>query len=507
MDKGYKNRELLALYEISKVLNSSFSIKSNINKVLKILAQFLDMERATVYLKENNEVSIFAAFGMSEEEIQKGKYKIGEGIIGKVVKSGLPMVIPNVGDEPAFLNKTGARKNLDKENIAFLSVPIYHKNELLGVLSVDKVFGDKSVSFQEDLRFLKIITNLISQNINLLREFEKERETLARENILLKKELKNKYTIENVIGNSLKMQAVFETVHLVADSNATVLLLGESGTGKELIAKALHFMSSRKNKPFIKINCAAIPDNLLESELFGHEKGAFTGAISTKRGRFELADGGTLFLDEIGDMPLQLQPKILRVIQEKEFERIGGEKTIKVNVRLIAATSRDMERLIAEGKFREDLYYRLNVVPIFLPPLRERVEDIPLLVDHFLDRFNREYNKNVKLPPYLLESFMRYEWKGNIRELENIIERIVIMAKNGEIDINSVPIFLKDKVDISAAALEGNEPLEDIIEKIEKQKILKALEITKNNKTKAAKWLGITLRQLNYKIVKYGLTL
>lgn len=503
MNKSYKDRELFALYEISKVLNSSFSIKNNINRVLKILAQFLDMERATVYLKENEEISILAAYGMTEEEIKRGRYKIGEGIIGKVAKTGLSIVIPNIGDEPSFLNKTGARTNLDKQNIAFISVPIFFKNTLLGVLSIDKVFRDISISFQEDLRFLKIITNLLSQNINLLKEFEKEKETLKTENILLKKELKNRYTLNNIIGYSDKMQDVFETVHLVANSNATVFLRGESGTGKELIAKALHYMSSRSNKPFIKVNCAAIPENLLESELFGHEKGAFTGAIATKKGKFQLADGGTLFLDEMGDLPLQLQPKLLRVLQEKEFERVGGEKTIKVDIRIIAATSRNIEQLLSENKFREDLYYRLNVIPIFLPPLRERVEDIPLLVEFFLNKFNKEYSKNVEIPSHIMDIFLRYEWKGNIRELENIIERLVITSKNDKIDIDVLPSSIKTKINAVTIATEIDKPLEKIVEEIEKQKISIALQENKNNKSKAARSLGLSLRQFDYKMKKY----
>ena len=295
-------------------------------------------------------------------------------------------MIPSIGDEPLFLNKTGARKIIKKENIAFLCVPIKFKNETLGVLSVDRLFGSKVISFEEDLRLLKIIASLVAQTVKLHMEIEKEREAFLEEKENLKQQLKGKYRLENIIGQSDRMQEVFGAVHSVAPSKANVLLRGESGTGKELIAKAIHYMSPRAKGPFIKFNCASIPEGLLESELFGHEKGAFTGAMAMRKGRFELADGGTIFLDEIGDLPLALQPKILRVLQEKEFERVGGEKTTKVDVRLIAATSRNLEYLVSEGKFREDLYYRLNVVPVFLPPLREKIEDIPLLSEYFLKK-------------------------------------------------------------------------------------------------------------------------
>ena len=387
MKRDYnKALEITALYEISKLLGSSLNLKSNLRGVMRVLSEYLDMKRGTVALRSNSEVSIVAAHGMTEEEIKKGRYKLGEGIIGRVAKLGSPIVIPSIGDEPLFLNKTGARKIIKKENIAFLCVPIKFKNETLGVLSVDRLFGSKVISFEEDLRLLKIIASLIAQTVKLHMEIEKEREAFLEEKENLKQQLKGKYRLENIIGQSDRMQEVFGAVHSVAPSKANVLLRGESGTGKELIAKAIHYMSPRAKGPFIKFNCASIPEGLLESELFGHEKGAFTGAMAMRKGRFELADGGTIFLDEIGDLPLALQPKILRVLQEKEFERVGGEKTTKVDVRLIAATSRNLEYLVSEGKFREDLYYRLNVVPVFLPPLREKIEDIPLLSEYFLKK-------------------------------------------------------------------------------------------------------------------------
>src|SRR4030065_637740 len=316
MLKDNKTIELTALYEISKLLGSSLNLKANLRGVMRVLSEYLDMNRGTVALLSNNELSIISAHGMTEEEIKKGRYKLGEGIIGRVAKLGSPIVIPNIGDEPLFLNKTGARKTIKKENIAFLCVPIKFKNEVLGLLSVYRLFGLKGISFEEDLRLLKIIASLIAQSAKLHMELQKEREAFTEEKEYLKLQLKGKYRVDNIIGQSESMQEVFESIHRVAPSLANVLLRGESGTGKELVAKAIHYMSLRSKGPFIKFNCASIPEGLLESELFGHEKGAFTGAISTRHGKFELANGGTIFLDEIGDLPLPLQPKTLPLPQE-----------------------------------------------------------------------------------------------------------------------------------------------------------------------------------------------
>jgi Nif-specific regulatory protein len=299
------------------------------------------------------------------------------------------------------------------------------------------------------------------------------------------------------------MQEVFESVHRVSDSKATVILYGESGTGKELIAKAIHYMSPRAQASFVKFNCASIPEGLLESELFGHEKGAFTGAISARKGRFELADGGTILLDEIGDLPINLQPKILRVLQEKEFERVGGEKTIKVDVRLIAATSRNLEELVSRGGFREDLFYRLNVVPIFMPALRERKDDIPLLVEFFLKRFNEENNRGVAISPEALRALVDYSWPGNVRELENVIERLVVMSNENIIQDNELPINLKLS---SHNGILQKDSLKSGIEDIERATILEALEKTGWVQAKAARIIGLTPRQIGYKIKKYGLT-
>lgn len=501
-----KQVEISALYEISKLLGASLNLKSNLRGVLKVLSEYLEMKRGTVALRSNNEVSVIAAHGMSEDEIRKGRYRLGEGIIGRVAKLGSPIVIPNIGEEPLFLNKTGARKMIKKENIAFLCVPIKFKDEILGVLSVDRLFGSKGISFEEDLRLLKIIASLIAQSVKLHREVEKEREAFLEEKEKLTRQLKGKYKVENIIGLSDRMQEVFEAIHHVAPSKANVLLRGESGTGKELVAKAIHFMSQRAKGPFIRFNCASIPEGLLESELFGHEKGAFTGAMTARKGRFELAEGGTIFLDEIGDLPLTLQPKILRVLQEREFERVGGEKTVKVDVRLIAATSRNLEELVSEGKFREDIYYRLNVVPLFLPSLRERKEDVPLLVEYFMKKYNQENQKSVTIGPEVLDLITKYDWPGNVRELENTIERMVVMARGKVVAANELPLNIRDysKKTLSAGTLK--EALPSAVEDMEKTSILDALEKTGWVQAKAARVLGITSRQIGYKVKKYNLT-
>ncbi len=493
-----ENRILSALLEVSKVINASFDIEKNLSCVMHVLGDFLEMERGSVFLLDHatKELKIVAAHGLTKEQIARGKYRIGEGIVGRALERSSPMVIPNVGEEPLFLNKTGSR--VGKSGISFLCVPITFKGESIGVLSVDRIFKDKAITIDEDIRVLEVLASIIAQHVILwkhYRESERERENL-------KLELKGKYGLSNIIGTSDKMQEVFEAVHRVADSKATVILYGESGTGKELIAKAIHYMGPRVKRPFVKFNCASIPEGLLESELFGHEKGAFTGAINIRKGRFELAHSGTILLDEIGDLPINLQPKILRVLQEKEFERVGGERTIKVDVRLITATSRNLEDLVARGKFREDLFYRLNVVPLSLPALRERKEDIPLLVEFFLKRFNDENKKDVSLSPEALRVLVDYYWPGNVRELENTIERLVVMSDGRVIGTSDLPVNLKLP---SHDEILQKESLQAGIEDIEKSSIFDALEKTGWVQAKAARLIGLTPRQIGYKIKKYGI--
>jgi Nif-specific regulatory protein len=490
-----KNAELSALLEVSKSLNASFELEKNISQTMKILSDFLGMKRGTVTLAdfETKELRIVAAHGLTPDEISRGKYRIGEGIVGKVVKTGVPMVIPNIGEEPLFLNKT--RSRITKDKIAFLCVPIKFKGETLGVLSADRIFEERT-SFEEDLRVLKIVASFIAQNIKLYQAYIAEKQEKER----LKIELKGKYSIPNVIGISDRMQEVFRNVQKIQASRATVLLRGESGTGKELIARALHYGGPRAKGPFIAMNCAALPENLLESELFGYEKGAFTGAIATKKGKFELADGGTIFLDEIGDVSPSIQAKLLRVLQEHSFERVGGVKTIKIDVRVITATNRDLEQMVKDGAFRGDLYWRLNVVPIFLPPLRDRKEDIPIFIDFFVKKFNDEHGKNISLSKDALNKLSSYHWPGNVRELENTIEMLVVLSEGKTISSGELPVHIRSS---EIQAVKG--ALDEEIGDIEKRRIQNALKECGFNQSRAAKFLGITQRQIGYKIKKYAI--
>ncbi|HQK45529.1 MAG TPA: sigma 54-interacting transcriptional regulator [Syntrophorhabdaceae bacterium] len=494
-----KNEELAALLDVSMILNSSFELEKNLLNAMKTLSEHLDMQRGTITLfdRKTGELRIAVAHGLTREQIARGKYRIGEGIVGRVVETGSPMVIPDLGKEPLFLNRTKAR--IEKDNVSFLCVPITIKDEVLGVLSVDRIF-DKMVSVEEDLRVLQIIATLIGQAIKIHSAYETERQKKEE----LTKELKNRYSLPNIISVSDKMQEVIKTCLKVAKSRANVLLRGESGTGKELIAKALHYESDRSNMPFVALNCAALPETLLEAELFGYEKGAFTGAVGAKPGRFELANKGTIFLDEIGDINLSIQAKLLRVLQEHTFERLGGTKTIHVDVRVVAATNRNLEEMVKAGKFREDLYWRLNVVPIFIPALRDRREDIPPLIEHFLKRFNKEYEKNITINPDALRYLIEYAWPGNVRELENTIERLVVLNESGIIKADELPAYIKDKISIKNYTSEGSLIVEK--ERLEKERIIEALKKCNFNQSKAARLLGITQRQIGYKIQKYGIT-
>lgn len=508
-----KIQELTALYEISHAMASILEFKSVLNQILEILSHKLDMNRGTFTLwdKKTGQLSIEAAHGLTKEEISRGKYKIGEGITGKVVEKGEPMIVPDIGKEPLFLNRTRARGDVRRQNISFICIPIKIKGETLGVLSVDRLFKDADVSFEEDVRLLSIVASLIGQNLKIHQMIERDKEKLLEVNRELQSELKGKYKLENVVGSSKPMVEVYKSVQRVAPTRTTVMIRGESGTGKELVARAVHYNSPRAEKPFIKVSCAALPETLLESELFGHEKGSYTGATEMVKGRFELADGGTLFLDEIGDVTPATQVKLLRVLQEKKFERVGGTKTLSSDVRIIAATNRNLEKAIAEGKFREDLYYRLNVVPIFLPSLRDRKEDIPLLLNHFLNKYNEENKASFKMAPEVVARLVNYNWPGNVRELENTIERMTVMAKGNVLSLEDVPLPLdlysnqSPKMPVEATGFPFSQGPSGgaTLTEIEKMKVMEAMERCGGVQAKACKLLGITPRQLGYKLKKY----
>ena len=390
-------KKLKVLYEFSRLLGQALNLQRTLGKVLSVLSDSLEMKRATITLRrENSDVlAIVASHGLTRQEMERGIYRIDEGVTGHIFRTAKPYVIPDISREPLFLNRTGARR-IERGRIAFLGVPILLQGGPIGVLNVDRLFGDE-VSFEEDIEFLTVVSALIAQIVRLNEEVAERERGLLLANRSLKAEISEKYDHFFMVGSSPAMRRVQDIIGKVAKSPASVLLLGESGTGKTLVARIIHEMSRRADRPFIKVNCAALPENLLEAELFGFERGAFTGAERSKPGRIEEANGGSLFLDEIGELPLPLQSKLLRFLQEREFERLGSNRTLRVDVRIIAATNRDLERAAGEGQFREDLYYRLNVVPIQVPALRDRSADIPLLLDHFVRKFEREYQKILRL--------------------------------------------------------------------------------------------------------------
>ncbi len=496
-------QELDVLYEISMALSSSFNPNEFIYKTFEILDKKMGMRRGTLLLfhPTTNEIKIELAYEMPEEVRRRGKYKLGEGVAGKVIEQGQPTIIPRISEDPHFLNRTRSRGDISRQNTSFICVPIKLGMEVMGAITVDRLFSENA-DFSGDVRFLSIISCMIAQSLKLRRIVEDE-ENLLTENIKLKDELKEKYNIHNLIGNSSSMHLVYENIIQVAQSNATVLLRGESGTGKELVAHAVHYNSPRAQKPFVKINCGAIPENLLESELFGYEKGAFTGATDRKKGKFELADGGTIFLDEIGELPLNLQVRLLRVLQEKEFERVGGIKTIKINVRIIAATNRNLEEEMTKGRFREDLYYRLNVFPIYLPPLHEHKTDVLLLAEHFLTKYARENNKHIiRLSTLAIDLLNSYHWPGNVRELQNCMERAVLVCDGETIQSTHLPPTLQrvDTVDTREKVSLAHQ-----VENFEKELIIDALKKTRGIKSKAAKYLSTTERILGYKMQQYDI--
>jgi Nif-specific regulatory protein len=496
-----KVKELTVLYEISQVIRSTLNCHEAFSEILGIFHSRLGMNRGTITILDpiTGELKIKAAHGMTEEEVRRGKYLVGEGITGKVAETGEPAVVPQIGKQPLFLNRTRSRDPVKKSDISFICVPIRMGSMVYGTLSVDRLFSEET-AFEEDVRLLSIVASMIAQGLKIQQMLQDEKKQLLNENITLKEKLKERYSLYNIVGTSNKMTEVFQMIERIAQTDVTVLIRGESGTGKELVANAIHFNSPRASKPFLKLNCAALPDTLVESELFGHEKGAFTGATAQRLGRFERADGGTLFLDEIGTLNLTAQAKLLRVLQEREFERIGGNRTFRVDIRIIAATSKDLERSIEDGTFREDLYYRLNVFPIFMPPLRERKTDILLLADYFVEKFNRKHLKEVRrVSTPAIDMLMQYHWPGNVRELENCMERAVLFCTDQVIHSHHLPPTLQtgeQSGTIPSLSFEG------AIQNYEKELIIDALKNSGGNMAEAARLLKTTERVVSYCVRK-----
>jgi Nif-specific regulatory protein len=494
-------RRLSTLLEMSQALSGTLNLKAAMQRVLATLIRHHSVVRGMVTCLRDGELQVEAAEGF-EDRARALRFKVGEGITGKVVESGRPIVVPRVSREPAFLNLAPRRPDHPKQELSFICVPIMLNRSAVGALGVDLRFKPER-DYDSSVKFFGVVSSMIAQALNVQRMVEEERRRLTDENTHLRQELRERYDFSNIIGTSGPTRQMYEQVAQVAQTNTTVLIRGESGTGKELIAHAIHYNSLRAKKPFVKVSCAALPETLIESELFGYEKGAFTGATTRKKGRFEMAEGGTLFLDEIGDINPGTQVKLLRVLQEREFERLGGTETVKVNVRLIAATNKDMEKALADATFREDLYYRLNVFTIFVPPLRERKADLLLLADHFLEKFSREHGKVIKrISTPAIDMLMAYHWPGNVREMENALERAVLVCDAAVIHGHHLPPSLQTA---DSSGTVTRVALKDAVAGYERDLILDALKTTRGNRAKAARLLDTTERILNYKVRGYGI--
>ncbi len=496
-------RKLSTLLEVSQALLAARELRSGLVNVLAILGRHHGAIRSTVVLLDDRsgEVAVEASAGATEAD-RSVRYRLGEGITGQVVQSGKPMVVPQVSREPRFLNRAARRPELVHQELTYICVPIALEGQSIGALGIDLRYK-AGRDYERTAKFLGVVGSMIAQAIKVHRLIEADRQILVDENRHLRSELKARYGFANIVGTSRAMQEVYEQITQVAPTNTTVLLRGESGTGKELIAHAIHYNSARAKKPFIKVSCAALPPDLIESELFGYEKGAFTGAYGSKKGRFELAEGGTLFLDEIGELSLAIQVKLLRVLQEREFERLGGTQTIQANVRLVTATNKDLEKAIAAGDFREDLYYRLNVFSIFVPPLRDRKADVLQLANHFLEKLSDQHGKNIKrIATPAIDMLTCYHWPGNVRELENAIERSVVVCNTQVLHAHHLPPTLQT-AEASGTTMELS--LEAATEAFEKDILQDALKSARGNRAKAARLLATTGRVFNYKVKKYGI--
>ncbi|MFA7257017.1 MAG: sigma 54-interacting transcriptional regulator, partial [Kiritimatiellales bacterium] len=501
-------KELAILYQISQAAATRpHTISELLLEVLDIMETELGVSRGTFTLrKPDTDVFIIeASRGLTAEEKKRGQYKLGEGITGRVAQTGQSALIPDITKDPRFLNLTKSRPD---HQTAFICVPIICRKAVIGTMSIDlSITTDEKVLIQYR-RFLELVANILAEAVASIREELEEREGLISENERLRRQLGDRYRMHNIIGNCSAMRSVYEQIVQVADSTATVLIRGESGTGKELVARAVHYGSERRNNAFVSVNCAALPENLIESELFGHEKGAFTGATQQRKGRFEMANGGTIFLDEIGDISPAVQVRLLRVLQERTFERVGSSESVPVNVRVLAATSRNLEKEISEENFREDLYYRLNVFPIILPPLRERRSDIMLLADHFLQKYGEMYGKNIKrISTSAINMMMAYHWPGNVRELENCLERAVLTAADEVIHGYNLPPSLQtsDETHTSIFPKDGAD-LKTMVESYEKEIIIDALKKHRGNAAATARYLNTTQRIINYRIQKLGVS-
>ncbi|MES9813400.1 MAG: nif-specific transcriptional activator NifA [Candidatus Thiodiazotropha sp.] len=488
--------ELESLYRVGQILSRSLDFRETLSEVLKTLNDIGKMGHGMIsLLDEHSGDLLVTALHENPSPSNSVRYKAGEGVVGVIMESGEPLVIRRILDEDRFLDRLGVY-DLD---LPFIGVPIPIGDHTAGVLAAQPL-GNPGALIRHQ-RFLQMVANLIGQSVRLAKKVEDEQRALKRERDSLRREVRGEHGFSNMMGHNRSMRMVFDQVRQVAKWNTTVLVRGESGTGKELIANAIHYNSPRANGPFIKLNCAALPDTLLESELFGHEKGAFTGAVSQRKGRFEQAHAGTIFLDEIGEISPAFQAKLLRVLQEGEFERVGGIKTQVVDVRVVAATNKDLESEVQEGSFREDLYYRLNVMPIHMPPLRERTEDIPDLAHFLVGKIAKSQGRELVIEDNALGLLMRYDWPGNVRELENCLERAAVMSEEGRIDRHAINLTgLQSSAPSSVSGSSVSNVDIDDPDLDERERVIAALEQAGWVQAKAARLLGMTPRQIGYRI-------
>ena len=497
------DRQSGLLEKIGRIfVDNSSDINLLMSNVFNLIISYYNIERGmiSIYHKDEGEIFVDIHHGFSEEEVTKGIYKPGEGIIGTVVKTGNPYIVMDIMNEPKFLNRTGAYRNTTANKISFICVPVKLNSSVIGTISVD-IINNYGRDLSEEYHALTTVSIMIAQAVNGRIESIAREKMLKEENDILRKKISMSSMQGKLIGKSGEMKEMFEKIIMVSGSDATVLITGESGTGKELIADAIHQNSKRSAGPFVKVNVAALPKSLIEAELFGYEKGAFTGADKMKKGRFELAHGGTIFLDEIGDLDISLQVHLLRVLQEKSIERVGGSETIPVDVRIIAATHQNLEEKIKKNEFREDLFYRLNVFPLQSPKLRDRKSDIVLLADYFLEVYSARAEKKIsRISTDAIDLLVAYHWPGNVRELENCMERAVILCSEDVIRNYHLPPSLQIFNEKNSFGT-----LEERTDMFEKELIIDSLKITNGNISGSAKHLGTTKRILGYKIDKLGI--
>lgn len=496
--KRFAYDELAVLYNLARIFTTPQDLREQLEQALQVLSEQTGMGRGMISIldRDSGEAILDLAHGVDIQGLDI-TYKLGEGITGKVAQTGKPMIVRDLGAEEHFLDRTGARRNMDRSELSFICVPIIYDSRVVGVLSADKVIRDVDCQ-DDDIRFLSEVANLIARAVHM--------RALEEENRRLKSILgHSQRPSTDIVGNSKEMKEVFGQIFQVADSNTTVLIYGETGTGKELVARAIHRNSPRAAAgEFVELNCAAMPDTLIESELFGHEKGAFTGAHQRRRGRFEEADGGTIFLDEVGELSPLAQGKLLRVIQERQFQPLGTSRMVKVNVRIIVATNRNLEQDSSSGKFRPDLYYRLNVFPVYMPPLRERGSDIILLADFFVEKYAIRLKKNIKrISASVIDLLLAYHWPGNVRELENCIERAALLADGDTIESVHLPPSVQMQVNVPRGKKQG--PLASLVNTYERSLIIEALKDAGGNQSKAARRLGTTKRIIQYKVGKFAI--